>query len=274
MPSNLINSVATLAQSIVNESGLPLEANDLKQHAQEFSQKLAPQLEKNVQNIGHFCQNYASQERILNTLLDAWKGGNSEAQLQMLPILTILSSTLSDVMKINQAVFYSLSQYRETIAGDSRAMAVLENQLTAKMSSLQMQSTYKQEELENTAKKLAAIAWFPLAWIITEIVNLSTKKKLLEQEIIDLGNDLRDTSRQIADASHALNTVKQFENALQLLVASLQNLINGVSITNGQMQQVVETLEHSQQESIQIVVRAYLETLNRQIQTIHQYLLV
>lgn len=273
MFAQLIDQVIAAAQSIANDQGIPPEAQMLREDAQAFSQTLAPQLKQDIQEIGRFCEKYGVQQSTLNALLSQWKSGNNDARQKMLQILEVLSSTLDLVQTTNQRAFQNLSNYQNTIQADHRTITQFENQLNAQMSSLDAQMKAKRKNLEDTSKKLLAIAWFPIAWIIAEIANLADKKKLIEQEIVDLSNEMRATSQQYSNILHTRNTLEQLESTLQTIEGSLYNLVNGVNVADGQMKQVVGTLQHTEQGSLTVVVEAYLITLNTQVGTLRQYAL-
>jgi hypothetical protein len=113
---------------------------------------------------------------------------------------------------------------------------------------------------------------FPLPWVVAEIASLISSSKTLEQQVSDCQRDIASLDGQMHAVGQASSAANGFSGQLGVLESSLQNLLNSVSITQGQLTQMIGSLQSGQQGTSPTVVEAYLMTLNGQAQTLAHYL--
>jgi chromosome segregation ATPase len=271
MFSALINNTAAAAQAVLNTPGLPPQVQALRQHAGTFTTTLMPMLRALSGQVGGFAQRASKTAGDLRPRLTAWKAGDSGAHDAILATLQDLLGQAEALLRIDQADFTALSRYRDQVFADQRTVAEAVNALNAQLAGLRSRINSRRGELNDQQKRLAILRLIPLAWAIAEIASLIGSSKTLEAQISDLENQIAQINGQAAQASHANGMVQGFGNQLQLLESSMQTLLTAIALTQGQTQQIVQSLRGGQQGS-PVLLEAYLATLKAQADGLTAYL--
>jgi hypothetical protein len=156
---------------------------------------------------------------------------------------------------------------------DQRTVAGVVNELNARLAGLRSMADSRRSDLNDQQKRLMILRLipFPLPWAIAEIASLISSSKTLEQQISDVENQVTQLNGQAAQVNHAQVVVQGFGNQLQLLESSMQTMLNAITLTQGQTQQIVESLRGGQQGN-PVLVEAYLATLKAQADNLTAYL--
>jgi len=272
MFSQLIDAADSAANSVLNAQ-LPPEAQGLRAHAGQFRSALEPPLRQASDSAVALARAANQGADALTPVVVRWKAGDSSAPAELAQALTSLLNQTNGLLQSNQQAFQAMSSFRDTILADERTVAQLIAGLQARQSVLQTQIQHKQQDLESQRSRLRILQLIPipLPWVVAEIVNLISNGKSMEQELSDVHNDLSALGGQMAMDSMALSVTRGFSGQLDLLESSLQNLLNAVSVMQGSLQQIVQTVSSGGGGSA-VLAEAYLATLKSQANTLSQYL--
>ena len=271
MFSVLINNIATAAQAVLQTPGLPPQAQPLRDHANAYSTTIMPMLRTLSGQVSTFAQQASGLPAQLRPRLDAWKAGDHAAHGAILTALQGLNQQTAALLGTDQSDFTTLSHYRDQVLSDQRQVAALVNELNARLAGLRSTADSRRNELNDQQKRLIWLRIFPFAWAIAEIASLISSSKSLEQQISDLENQIMQLAGQAAQINHADVVVQGFSNQLQLLENSMQTMLNGIVLTQGQTQQILQSAQGGQQGN-PVLVEAYLATLKSQADGLIAYL--
>jgi hypothetical protein len=269
----LLDNVANAARAVLDTPGLPPQVQQLRDHAGAFGATIMPMLRTLSGEVGGFAQLASSTAGQMRPRLDAWKAGDTDAHNVILNTLQDLLGKAMALLQTDQADFTALSRYRDTVLGDQRTVASVVADLNARLAGLRSSVDSRRNDLNDQQKRLMVLRLIPipLPWVIAEIASLISTSKTLEQQISDLQNQLTQLNGQAAQVNHAQVVVQGFGNQLQLLENSMQTMLNAITLTQGQTQQIVETLRGGQQSG-PVLVEAYLATLKAQTDSLTAYL--
>jgi chromosome segregation ATPase len=269
----LLENVAAAAQGVLNTPGLPSQVQPLRDHASAFGTTIMPMLRTLSGQVSAFAQLGASTAVQLRPRLDAWKAGDTDAHNAILNTLQDLLGEAMALLQTDQADFTALSRYRDSVQADQRTVASVVNELNARLAGLRSMVDSRRGDLNDQQQRLMVLRLIPipLPWVIAEIASLIGTSKTLEQQISDLQNQLTQLNGQAAQVNHAQVVVQGFGNQLQLLENSMQTMLNAITLTQGQTQQIVQSL-HGGQQGTPVLVEAYLATLKAQADSLRAYL--
>lgn len=269
----LLTNVAAAAQAVRNTPGLPPQVQQLRDHAGDFTATIMPMLQGLSGQVSGFAQLASGTAGQLRPRLDAWKAGDSDAHNAILATLQDLLGKAMALLQTDQGDFTALSRYRDQVLADQRTVASVVNDLNARLAGLRSMVDSRRSDLNDQQKRLMVLRLipFPLPWAIAEIASLIGSSKTLEQQISDVENQLTQLNGQAAQVNHAQVVVQGFGNQLQLLESSMQTMLNAITLTQGQTQQIVESLRGGQQGG-PVLVEAYLATLKAQADNLTAYL--
>lgn len=273
MFSALLNNVAAAAQAVLNTPGLPPQVQPLREHAGAFATTMLPMLRTLSGQVTGFAQLASNTAGDLRPRLDAWKAGDSGAHDAILAALQDLLARAEALLQTDQADFTALSRYRDQVLADQRTVTDVVNGLNARLAGLRSMMNSRRGELANQERRLAILRAIPilLPWAIAEIASLIGTSKTLEQQLSDLENQIAQLNGQAAQANHAQGVVQGFGNQLQLLENSMQTMLNAITLTQGQTQQIVQSVRAGQQGG-PVLVEGYLATLKAQADSLTAYL--
>jgi chromosome segregation ATPase len=274
MFSQLINNAAAAAQSLLDGPPLPPEAAPLREHAAAFAPVQAPLLRATSAQIAGFARTATAEAAQLQPLTRAWKEGDGTAQDRITAALGDLLQRVEGLLEENQGAYTSLSAYRDQILSDQATVTRVTAEIRSRIDGLNAAVQQRMRDLraqQERVRILQAIV-FPLPWMIMEIASLISSSRTMEQQLWEERRSITEQQHVMYQLMQAESAVQAFSGQLQLLGGSLQNLINALSVTRGQMMQVVEALRSSQQGTSPLVVEAYLLTLGSQADNLTRYL--
>jgi hypothetical protein len=269
----LLDNVANAARAVLDTPGLPPQVQQLRDHAGAFGATIMPMLRTLSGEVGGFSRLASSTAGQMRPRLDAWKAGDTDAHNVILNTLQDLLGKAMALLQTDQADFTALSRYRDTMLGDQRTVASVVADLNARLAGLRSSVDSRRSDLNDQQKRLMVLRLIPipLPWVIAEIASLISTSKTLEQQISELQNQLTQLNGQAAQVNHAQLVVQGFGNQLQLLENSMQTMLNAITLTQGQTQQILETVRDGQQGG-PVLVEAYLATLKTQADSLTAYL--
>jgi DNA repair exonuclease SbcCD ATPase subunit len=271
MFSALLNNVAAAAQAVQQTSGLPPQVQPLRDHAAAFVSTIMPMLRTLSGQVSGFAQQASGASAMLRPRLEAWKAGDTAAHGAILAALQDLHTRAMTLLETDTADYTTLSRYRDQVLGDQRTVAQTVNELNARLAGLRSAAQSQRNELGDQQKRLAILRFIPFAWAIAELASLISSSKSLEQQISDVENQIAQLNGQAMQVNHAQGMVQGFSNQLQLLESSMQTLLNGISLAQGQTQQILQSVQGGQQGG-PVLVEAYLLTLKSQADGLISYL--
>lgn len=271
MFSALINNVATAAQAVLQTPALPPQAQPVRDHATAYSSAIMPMLRRLSAQVSVFAQQASGTNQELRPYLDAWKAGDNAAHDAILRALQNLHQSALALLSTDQADFTALSQFRDQVLGDQRQVAQLLAEMNARLAGLRSVADSRRHELDDQEKRLTVLRFIPFAWAIAEIASLISSSKSLEQQISELTNEITQLAGQAAQVNHAEVTVQGFSSQLQLLENSMQTMLNAIILTQGQTQQILQSVQGGQQGG-PVLLEAYLATLKSQAEGLIAYL--
>jgi hypothetical protein len=274
MFTQLINNAAAAAQALLNGPPLPPEAAPLREHAAAFAPVQAPLLQATSAQIAGFAATATAESAQLQPLARAWKEGDAGAHDRIAAALAGLLQRVEGLLQENQGAYTSLSAYRDQVLSDQATVTRVTAEIRSRMEGLRAVVQQRMRDLraqQDRMRILQAIP-FPLPWMIAEIASLISSSRTIEQQLWEEQMSIRRQEEEMYQLMQTEGAVQAFSGQLQLLGGSLQNLINAVSVTRGQMMQVVEALRSGQQGTSPLVVEAYLLTLGSQAENLTRYL--
>ncbi|MDJ0730645.1 MAG: hypothetical protein QNJ33_11705 [Crocosphaera sp.] len=261
----LINLVEQIAQSIVATPGLPASAVRLQQNAARFTQDYKPQLVDNVNTIEGFVRRYDTVRSPLQSNLDAWQAGNTNASLEVSKILKELSLVLEEIISRSTDVKDDVTKYGELMLGVQQGFFSETNELRGQIRTAQAQLSSQRAIRDDLIRRRIELASFPVINFIVQIANLIARQRLIEQDIAELSTQLSRFENKVARLNYTLRLAEQLSNRLNILVETIFNLFNALIFTNNSLEQALQQAESGGDVSIAIVAKAYVSSFEEQI---------
>ncbi len=267
MIKNLIDEIDSYAQEISEDKNLPESTATVQQNVAKFSQIYKPQLQNDIEAIQNFVQQYETVKPDLNYWLSAWKTGDLSAPSEIRAILNQLSTTLKNVIQTNDQVFSSISDYRNSILEEQQILNGNANKLNSQLATLKNRLKSKNSERARIIRRQRILTFTlgPFGRLSGQLGNLIVRKKTVEKDIRDLTRQSNGLSTQVFQTNRALQVIQQLSSVINTLVNSLQNLVNSLTFTDEYMEQTIQSLQSANEANIQVVVEAYLNTIEEQI---------
>lgn len=267
--NNLIDTVVQQANSVANTPELPPNAQMAQVHAKEFVDKTAPLIRMELNKSATFVAFYEEQRLNVTAALNAWKNGKDADRKKLMVIVANIESELATASAASSTAANELDMFRIKTTIDQQNLTTSAQKIKAKIARAKYDMEAKARELKSLQRNISIMRWNPLAYVLSELGNLITKSKTLEQELADIQIEYNSITIMDLRLQTTLSIMTHFQNSLTTLLGSLGNLTNLISIIKGKISQIDNSIQSSN-NGVCVVVEAYFATMDKQVASLRQ----
>lgn len=267
----LEQQIAKLDQTLkkLEQTGsLPGAGREIHAHVAKLSQTLIPLLRQLEEGAVEFAGNI---KHTAKSCLAIFPETSALSEVQINDIAAALKEQkkrLDTLVELDAKAVDAAIQARNGLSADSRLVAENLNDIEKQLSRLEPVLKDYKNNVQKQKKTLNILRWIPFAWPFGELGSLIGTGKSLEQRI-------NETERKVSELNGQKKRAQQIKSFLQDLGKVLTDMQtgvgyieNGLHFIDGDMRQILHTIDHGMESDVTIVLKAYLLTLDDQADTL------
>jgi chromosome segregation ATPase len=262
---NLSNPVIPTLSSDIQET---------KKHAQLFNTQITPEIHKTFGNMTSFVTQFNSSYSKLQTALTQWTSSgkpSTDLETALHDLSGLVASSSSDI----QTLSTTLNNFRQNGADTSRKLTADASKANAQINADKQQEAALQGTINSLNSKIAAARarnsvfhWFgPLGWLVSEISDLVTNEKGVENQYHKVINERATIENEAGQLNCLLPQLNVFIQSTQLLLSGVLSINQAWNVLQNDFQEITQALA-STEKTPPAFIKAHLDYIHSDFSTL------